>query len=65
MSPETRDNLKMLTQNCPIGQSAFDGLEPPTTGEQLVSVSRMPMRGPQAPLDIGLWDPMRKQMDLF
>lgn len=65
MSPELREKMKTLKDDWPNGQSAFEGLEPPTSGEKLISVARMPMRGPQAPLDIGFWDPMRKQLELL
>jgi len=65
MSPEIREKLKSLKNDWPNGQSAFEGLEPPTQGAKLIGVVRMPMRGPQASLDIGFWDPMRKQLELL
>ena len=48
-------------------QITIPGVRPITLGEKLQCRADMPMlpRRNQKPLDIGFWDPMRDQLDLF
>lgn len=43
------------------------GIEPISLGEQLTWAAQQPMqpKRTQRPLDIGFWDPMRRQLELF
>jgi hypothetical protein len=48
-------------------QSMIVGVEPVQLGERLRWAANEPMRPAkvQRPLDIGFWDPMRNQLELF
>ena len=48
-------------------QMIMPGVQPVSFGERLQWQALMPMqpRRAQKPLDIGFWDPMRDQLDLF
>ena len=48
-------------------QITMPGVRPVTLSEKLQCRADMPMlpRRNQKPLDIGFWDPMRDQLDLF
>ncbi len=65
-----------MTQSCGPGvriavanpdQIMMAGVPPVSMGERLGWLAAQPMqvRRPQRPLDIGFWDPMRKQLDMF
>lgn len=48
-------------------QMMIAGVQPVSLGERLTWAAQQPMqpkRG-QRPLDIGFWDPMRNQMEMF
>jgi hypothetical protein len=48
-------------------QPVFSGVAPVTASERLTWLAGEPMRAPRAqrPLDIGFWDPMRNQIEMF
>ena len=48
-------------------QITMPGVQPVSFGERLQWQAQMPMlpRRVQKPLDIGFWDPMRDQLELF
>lgn len=48
-------------------QITMPGVKPVSFGERLQWQAQMPMqpRRSQKPLDIGFWDPMRDQLELF
>lgn len=48
-------------------QITMPGVRPVTLGERLQCRADMPMlpRRNQKPLDIGFWDPMRDQLEMF
>jgi len=48
-------------------QPTFTGVVPVTMGERLGWLAEQPMRSerPQRPLDIGFWNPMRNQLEMF
>lgn len=48
-------------------QITMPGVQPVSFGERLQWQAQMPMqpRRAQKPLDIGFWDPMRNQLELF
>lgn len=48
-------------------QIAMPGVQPVSLGERLQFQAGLPMqpRRGQKPLDIGFWDPMRDQLELF
>jgi hypothetical protein len=48
-------------------QPVFSGVAPVTAGERLTWLAGEPMRASRAqrPLDIGFWDPMRNQIEMF
>lgn len=49
------------------GQTIIDGVAPVSLGERLSWMGDLPIipAAKQKPLDIGLWNPMRDQMELF
>lgn len=49
------------------GQTVIEGVAPISLGERLAWMAEQPMEPSksQKPLDIGFWNPMRDQMDLF
>ncbi|MFN4112829.1 MAG: hypothetical protein ACK4GD_02675 [Sphingomonadaceae bacterium] len=50
-----------------LSQITMLGIQPVTLGERLHFQAGLPMqrRRAQRPLDIGFWDPMRDQLELF
>ncbi|MFM5953313.1 MAG: hypothetical protein ACKOPE_03290 [Novosphingobium sp.] len=48
-------------------QITMPGVQPVSLGERLQFQAELPMqpRRGQKPLDIGFWDPMRDQLELF
>lgn len=48
-------------------QALFAGVRPVTVSERLSWLAQQPMQAerPQRPLDIGFWDPMRNQLEMF
>lgn len=48
-------------------QAMFSGVAPVTIGERLGWLAEQPLRAqrPQRTLDIGFWDPMRNQLEMF
>ena len=48
-------------------QITMPGVQPVSFGERLQWQAQMPMqpRRVQKPLDIGFWDPMRDQLEMF
>ncbi len=48
-------------------QMTMPGVHPVSFGERLQWQAQMPMqpRRAQKPLDIGFWDPMRDQLEMF
>jgi len=48
-------------------QITMPGVQPVSLGERLQFQAGLPMqpRRSQKPLDIGFWDPMRNQLELF
>jgi len=45
----------------------IEGVNPVSLGERLTWAAQQPMQPKRAqrPLDIGFWDPMRRQLELF
>ena len=60
---------KTLTQITPPDpdQMMIDGVAPVSMGERLGWLADQPMhpRRAQRPLDIGFWNPMRNQIEMF
>jgi hypothetical protein len=48
-------------------QMMIAGVKPVSLGERLTLAAQQPMQPKRAqrPLDIGFWDPMRRQLELF
>lgn len=48
-------------------QMMIAGVQPVTLGERLTWAAQQPMQPKRAqrPLDIGFWDPMRNQLEMF
>jgi hypothetical protein len=48
-------------------QMMIAGVNPVSLGERLTWAAKQPMqpKRTQRPLDIGFWDPMRRQLELF
>ena len=48
-------------------QTIMPGVKPVSLGERLNWQAQLPMqpRRAQKPLDIGFWDPMRNQLEMF
>lgn len=48
-------------------QIVMTGVAPVTMGERLTWLASQPMqpRREQRPLDVGFWDPMRNQIEMF
>jgi hypothetical protein len=48
-------------------QMMIAGVEPVSLGERLTWAAQQPMQPKRAqrPLDIGFWDPMRAQLEMF
>ena len=64
----------MVRRKQPVGVAGPDpnqinmpGVQPVSMGERLQWQAQMPMqpRRVQKPLDIGFWDPLRNQLELF
>lgn len=68
MGKSKKERLSELaTKQVDDGQTVIDGVEPVSLGERLEWMTRLPIEpaAKQKPLDIGLWNPMRDQLDLF
>ncbi len=61
-----RKALKQITPPDPA-QIMMAGVAPVSMGEQLGWLANLPMqpRRAQRPLDIGFWNPMRDQIEMF
>ena len=61
-----RKNLPQITPPDP-DQIMMDGVAPVSMGERLGWLAEQPMRSrrEQRPLDVGFWDPMRDQIEMF
>ena len=61
-----RKNLASVTPPCPA-QIMMAGIAPVSLGERLGWLAEQPMqpRREQRPLDIGFWNPMRDQIEMF
>ena len=61
-----RKNLPQITPPDP-DQIMMDGVAPVSMGERLGWLAAQPMqpRREQRSLDIGFWDPMRDQIEMF
>ncbi len=48
-------------------QTTMAGIAPVTMGERLTWLAAQPMQpaAKQRPLDVGFWDPMRDQIEMF
>lgn len=48
-------------------QMMIAGVQPVSLGERLAWAAQQPMqpKRPQRPLDIGFWNPMRDQLEMF
>ena len=48
-------------------QMIIAGVQPVSLGERLTWVAQQPiqLKRAQRPLDIGFWDPMRQQLEMF
>jgi hypothetical protein len=48
-------------------QETFVGVSPVSLGERLAWAAQQPMQPKRAqrPLDVGFWDPMRNQIEMF
>ena len=61
-----RKTLPQITQSDPA-QIMMAGVAPVSMGERLGWLANQPMqpRRAQRPLDIGFWNPMRNQLEMF
>ena len=61
-----RKNLPQITPPDP-DQIMMAGVAPVSMGERLGWLASQPMRPrrEQRPLDVGFWDPMRNQIEMF
>ena len=61
-----RKTLPQITPPDPA-QMMISGVAPVSIGEQLGWLANLPMqpRRAQRPLDIGFWNPMRDQIEMF
>ena len=61
-----RKNLPQITPTDP-DQIMMAGVAPVSVGERLGWLAAQPMqpRREQRPLDVGFWDPMRDQIEMF
>ena len=61
-----RKDLPTITPSDP-NQMMIDGVAPVSMGEQLGWLAEQPIqpRRAQKPLDIGFWNPMRDQIEMF
>jgi hypothetical protein len=61
-----RKRERILVADDP-NQMMIAGVNPVSLGERLTWAAQQPMQPKRAqrPLDIGFWDPMRRQLELF
>ena len=61
-----RKRERIVVANDP-NQMMIAGVKPVSLGERLTWAAQQPMQPKQAqrPLDIGFWDPMRNQLEMF
>ena len=60
--------MQYQTERTEIGEQCLvPGVQPVTMGQRLAIVAAMPLRPKrdQRPLDIGFWNPMRNQIEMF
>ena len=64
MSARKRGRVRVASDT---DQIMITGIEPISLGEHLTWAAQQPMQPKRAqrPLDIGFWDPMRCQLELF
>ena len=64
MSARKRGRVRVASDT---DQIMITGIEPISMGERLGWLANQPMqpKRTQRPLDIGFWDPMRRQLELF
>lgn len=63
MSARNRERVAMSDSN----QMMIAGVQPVSLGERLSWAAQQPIqfKRAQRPLDIGFWDPMRDQLEMF
>lgn len=61
-----RKAVSSVTESDP-NQMMITGVKPVSLGERLTWAAQQPMQPKRAqrPLDIGFWDPMRNQLEMF
>lgn len=64
MSVRQRERIGVISDP---DQMMIAGVQPVSLGERLSWVARQPMQPKRAqrPLDIGFWNPMRDQLEMF
>jgi hypothetical protein len=64
MSGRQRERVKAASDPA---QMMITGVTPVSLGERLAWAAQQPMQPKRAqrPLDIGFWDPMRNQLEMF
>ena len=63
-------NARQRERVGPIGdpdQMMIAGVQPVSLGERLTWAAQQPMQAKRAqrPLDVGFWDPLRNQLEMF
>jgi hypothetical protein len=63
----TRSRRELRIAAADPAQIMIMGVAPVSMGERLGWLAAQPMQSgrPQRPLDIGFWDPMRNQLEMF
>lgn len=68
MGKSKKERLSQLAESqVDDGQAVIEGVQPVSLGERLSWMTDLPIEPPrkQKLLDVGLWNPMRDQLDLF
>lgn len=68
MGDSKRERLTAIAaKSLDDGQAVIEGVAPVSLGERLSWMGAQPiaLSAKQKPLDIGLWNPMRDQLELF
>jgi hypothetical protein len=65
MSARKRERIVVVADD--PNQMMIAGVKPVSLGERLTLAAQQPMQPKRAqrPLDIGFWDPMRRQLEMF
>lgn len=65
MSARKRERIVVVADD--PNQMMIAGVKPVSLGERLTWAAQQPMqpKRSQRPLDIGFWDPMRNQLEMF